>query len=183
MAIELHLQYVPEYSRASRIGSTTFQDNYLEIINTCKIENAIWSIRHGLPLEQATLLRFKCIVEQLNESRHRCSYFDMLFSEKMGREVIAPRVSFGTYSDYLIVTHVDWGLEDLVVSEYLGKETSSKPLLPMLILKNNYVIERETGKKLPISKQMIVRVGYEFSLDYGFSYVGCKNFEYLTSTK
>jgi len=179
MAIELHLQYVPVYSKASRTGSTTFHDDNLGIINACKIENVIWSIKHGLSLEQAVLMRFKSVVEQLTQINYKHSYFDQMFSEYMHLDVVAPKITFGTYRDYLIVTHVDRGLEDLVTSEYLKKEEPAKTQLPMMILKNNYVIDRKTGDKLSISKEVIIKVGYEFALNYGFSYVGCENFEYL----
>jgi hypothetical protein len=182
MAFELHLQYVPEYSKTSRTGDSIFQSEYLPIINSCKIENAIWSLKHGVSLEQATLMRFKSIVEQLTNINYKNSYFDQLFSEHMNRDVIAPKVTFGTYQDYLIVTQVDRGLEDLVTSEYQNQEPA-KTQLPMLIVGNNYVIDRKTGDKLPISQQEIVRVGYEFSLNYGFSYVGCSNFESLPVTE
>lgn len=182
MAFELHLQYVPEYSKTSRTGDSIFQSEHLSIINACKIENAIWSLKHGVSLEQAVLMRFKSIVEQLTNINYKNSYFDQLFSEYMDRDVIAPKITFGTYQDYLIVTHVDIELEDLVTSEYQNQEPA-KTQLPMLIVRNNYVIDRKTGDKLPTSQQAIIRVGYEFSLNYGFSYVGCSNFESLPETK
>ena len=128
-------------------------------------------------------MRFKSIVEQLTLINYRYSYFDQLFSEHMKRDVIAPKITFGTYRSYLIVTEVDRDLEDLVTSEYLGKDEPDLTQLPMLILKNNFVIDRNTGDKLPISQRTIINVGYEFSENYGFSYVGCTNFEYLPETK
>jgi len=183
MPFELHLQYVPVYSKTSRTGSTTFHDGNLGIINACKRENAIWVLGHGVSREQAVLMRFKSIVEQLTLINYRYSYFDQLFSEHMKRDVIAPKITFGTYRSYLIVTEVDRDLEDLVTSEYLGKDEPDLTQLPMLILKNNFVIDRNTGDKLPISQRTIINVGYEFSENYGFSYVGCTNFEYLPETK
>jgi hypothetical protein len=54
---ELYLQYVPLYSKTSRTGSIAFDDDNLRIINACKIENAIWSIKHGVSLEQASVGR------------------------------------------------------------------------------------------------------------------------------
>ena len=128
-------------------------------------------------------MRFKSIVEQLTLINYRYSYFDQLFSEHMKRDVIAPKITFGTYRSYLIVTEVDRDLEDLVTSEYLGKDEPDLTQLPMLILKNNFVIDRNTGNKLAISQRTIINVGYEFSENYGFSYVGCTNFEYLPETK
>jgi len=183
MAFELHLQYVPVYSKTSRTGSTAFYDDNFGIINACKIENAIWSFKHGVNLEQAVLMRFKSVVEQLTLINYRHSYFDQLFSEFMERDVVAPKITFGTYRYYVIVTNVDSDLEDLVTSEYLGREDLVKPELPLLILKNNYVIDRETGDKLPISKQVIVNVSQGFAENYGFACVGCTNFEVLPATK
>jgi len=183
MQFELHLQYVPEYSKTSRTGDSIFQSEHLSIINACKIENAIWSLKHGVSLEQAVLMRFKSIVEQLTLINYRYSYFDQLFSEHMGRDVIAPKISFGTYRYYVIVTVVDSELEDLVTSQYSGRDEPDETQLPMMILKNNYVIDRKTGDKLPISQRVIINVGYEFSENYGFSYVGCTNFESLPETK
>jgi hypothetical protein len=183
MPTELHLQYVPVYSKTSKMGSTTFYDDNLGIINACKIENAIWSLKHGVSLEQAVLMRFKSIVEQLTLINYKYSYFDQLFSEYMERDVIAPKIIFGTYRYYVIVTIVDSGFEDLVTSEYLGQEELVKPELPLLILRNNYVIDRETGDKLPISKQVIVNVSQGFAENYGFACVGCSNFETLPATK
>ena len=183
MPFELNLQYVPVYSKTSRTGSTAFHDDNLGIINACKRENAIWSLKHGISLEQAVLMRFKSIVEQLTLINYKYSYFDQLFSEHMEQDVIAPKITFDTYRDYLIVVSVDRGLEDLVTSEYLGQEEADYPLLPLLILKNNYVIDRETGDKLPISKQVIANVSQEFARNYGFACVGCSNFEYLPATK
>jgi hypothetical protein len=52
-----------------------------------------------------------------------------------------------------------------------------------LILKNNYVIDRETGDKLPISKEVIANVSQGFAENYGFACVGCSNFESLPETK
>lgn len=183
MATELHLQYVPVYSKTSRTGSRVFHDDNLGIINACKIENTIWSINQGVSLEQAVLMRFKSIVEQLTLINYKHSYFDQLFSEYMERDVIAPKITFGTYRYYVIVTIVDSDLEDLVTSEYLGKEELAKPELPLLILRNNYVIDRETGDKIPISKQVIANVSQGFAENYGFACVGCSNFESLPATK
>jgi hypothetical protein len=101
----------------------------------------------------------------------------------MERDVIAPKITFGTYRYYVIVTIVDSALEDLVTSEYLGQEELVKPELPLLTLKNNYVIDRKTGDKLPISKQVIVNVSQGFAENYGFACVGCTNFEVLPATK
>jgi hypothetical protein len=53
----------------------------------------------------------------------------------MGRDVIAPKITFDAYRNYLIVVSVDRGLEDLVTSEYLGQEEPDYPQLPPLILK------------------------------------------------
>ena len=183
MAFELHLQYVPVYSKTSRMGTTTFYRNNLGIINACKRENAIWALKHGVSLEQAVLMRFKSIVEQLTLINYRYSYFDQLFSEHMERDVIAPKISFGTYRYYVIVTVVDGELEDLVTSEYSGRDEPDLTQLPLLILKNNYVIDRKTGDKLPISKQVIVNVSQDFAENYGFACVGCSNFESLPATK
>jgi len=183
MSVELHLQYVPVYSKTSRTGSRAFHDDNLGIINACKIENTIWSLKHGVSLEQAVLMRFKSIVEQLTLINYKYSYFDQLFSEHIERDVIAPKITFGTYRYYVIVTIVDSDLEDLVTSEYLGQEELVKPQLPLLILKNNYVIDRETGDKLPISKQVIANVSQEFARNHGFACVGCSNFESLPATK
>jgi hypothetical protein len=183
MPFELHLQYVPVYSKTSRTGSTAFHDDNLGIINACKIENAIWSLKHGVSLEQAVLMRFQSIVEQLTLINYKYSYFDQMFSEHMERDVIAPKITFGTYRYYVIVTIVDSALEDLVTSEYIGQDEPDKPELPLLILKNNYVIDRETGDKLPISKQVIANVSQGFAENYGFACVGCSNFESLPATK
>jgi hypothetical protein len=111
------------------------------------------------------------------------SYFDQLFSEHMERDVIAPKITFDTYRDYLIVVSVDRGLEDLVTLEYLGQEEPDYPQLPLLILKNNYVIDRESGDKLAISKEVIAHVSQDFASNYGFACVGCSNFESLPETK
>ena len=183
MPFELHLQYVPVYSKTSRTGSTTFHDDNLGIINACKRENAIWVLGHGVSREQAVLMRFKSIVEQLTLINYRYSYFDQLFSEHMKRDVIAPKITFGTYRSYLIVTEVDRDLEDLVTSEYSGRDEPDLTQLPLLIFKNNYVIDRKTGDKLPISQQVIVNVSQGFAENYGFACVGCSNFEALPATK
>lgn len=183
MPIELHLQYVPVYSKPSRTGSTNFYDDNFGIINACKIEIAILALKHGVSLEQAALMRFKSIVEQLTLINYKYSYFDQLFSEHMERDVIAPKIAFGTYRDYLIVTQVDRGLEDLITTEYLGQEEPNYPTLPLLILKNNYAIDRQKGVKLPISKQVIANVSQGFAENYGFRCVGCTNFESLPATK
>jgi hypothetical protein len=183
MSVELHLQYVPMYSKTSRTGSRAFHDDNLGIINACKIENTIWSLKHGVSLEQAVLMRFKSIVEQLTLINYKYSYFDQLFSEHIERDVIAPKITFGTYRYYVIVTIVDSELEDLVTAEYIGQDEPDKPELPLLILKNNYVVDRKTGDKLPISKQVIANVSQAFARNYGFACVGCSNFESLPATK
>lgn len=94
MPIELHLQYVPEYSKTSRTGGSIFQSDHLPIINACKIQNTIWSLKHGVSLEQATLMRFKSLVEQLTNINYRHSYFDEVFSEHMKRDVVATTSRF-----------------------------------------------------------------------------------------
>jgi hypothetical protein len=101
----------------------------------------------------------------------------------MERDVIAPKINFGTYRYYVIVTVVDGELEDLVTSEYSGRDEPDLTQLPLLIFKNNYVIDRKTGDKLPISKQVIVNVSQGFAENYGFACVGCSNFESLPATK
>jgi hypothetical protein len=80
------------------MGSTAFHDDNLGIINACKIENTIWSLKHGVSLEQAVLMRFKSIVERLTLINYKYSYFDQLFSEHMERDVIAPKITFGIIS-------------------------------------------------------------------------------------
>jgi hypothetical protein len=83
----------------------------------------------------------------------------------------------------VIVTIVDSELEDLVTAAYIGQDEQDKPELPLLILKNNYVIDRNTGDKLPISQQVIANVSQDFASNYGFACVGCSNFESLPATK
>jgi hypothetical protein len=53
----------------------------------------------------------------------------------------------------------------------------------MLVFKHPYVIEKETGHKLRISKQIIVALGWRITKKTGFGVFDCNNFHLLHQTK
>jgi hypothetical protein len=71
---------------------------------------------------------------------------------------------------------------DLYADMYQGSRKGVTKL-PMLIFKHPYVIEKERGIKLRISKQAIAQMGVRLNRLWGFRVNDCKNFEYLHQTK
>ena len=109
----------------------------------------------------------------------------------MGRDVIAPQVTFSTYKSELFEREFETDdsdeesydeFLDLYADMYQGGRRGESTL-PLLTLKFPYVVERKTGIKLRISQQTIVRLGWLINKKYGFRIFDCTNFSLLHQIK
>jgi hypothetical protein len=186
MSYYLELQFCPEYKQLLKPDPGIYRIEVQEHINSCKIICSLITIQDKTTLEQANLSYFEYLVKSWAEVTDRKSFVDERFSHHMKRDVIAPTISFGTYTMEIFEREDDDEEDD----EYLNLFTryyqggrKGESVFPLLMARNPYVIERETGFKLPISRQTIIRVGLDFADEYGFRYFNCTNFETLTETK
>ena len=186
MSYYLELQFCPEYKQLRDTAPSIYKTEVQEHINSCKILCRLIARRDKTTLEQANLWYFEYLVHSWAEVTDRKSFVDESFSHHMKKDVIAPRISFGTYMMELFEREDEDDEDDPYLelfSHYYQGGRKGKSVLPMLMVRNPYVIERDTGFKLPISQQTIVRVGLDFADSYGFRYFNCTNFETLTETK
>lgn len=185
MSYYLELQFCPEYKQLLKPDPGIYRIEVQEHINSCKIICSLITIRDKTTLEQSNLSYFEYLVNSWVEESDRKSFVDERFSHHMRRDVIAPRISFGTYTMELFDREDD-DLDDPYLelfSYFYQNGRKGESVLPMLKIRNPYVIERDTGFKLPISKKTIVNVGLDFADEYGFRYFNCKNFEKLPEAK
>jgi hypothetical protein len=186
MSYYLELQFCPEYKQLLKPNPDIYKTRIQANINSCKILCSLIATQDKTTLEQANLWYFEYLVNSWAEVNDRKSFVDESFSNHMKRDVIAPKISFGTYTMELFERESEDDEDDPYLelfSYYYQNGRKGKSVLPMLMVRNPYVIERETGFKLPISQQAIVRVGLDFADEYGFRYFNCTNFETLTETK
>jgi hypothetical protein len=186
MSYYLELQFCPEYKNILSERSGIYEEEVQAFVNSCKILCNLISIRDKSTLEQANLWYFEFLVKSWAEVSDRKSFVDERFSHHMKRDVIAPTISFGTYTMEIFEREDDDEEDDEYLNlfaRYYQGGRKGESVLPMLMVRNPYVIERETGFKLPISRQTIVRVGLDFATEYGFRYFNCTNFESLIETK
>ena len=127
----------------------------------------------------------------MSEQTEKGNYFDRQLSILMEKDVIAPQVTYGTYKSELFERKFETDDPDeesydefleLYSKLYKGSR-SGLSMLPLLIFKNPYVIERKTGHKLRISKQVIVGLGWRINKKFGFRVFDCTNFSKLHQTK
>jgi len=186
MSYYLELQFCPEYKQLLDANASEYKKEVQSHINSCKVICSLIASQNKTTLEQANLSYFEYLVNSWAEVMDRKSFVDERFSHHMKRDVIAPSISFGTYAMELHERE-DEGDEDdpylELFTHYYQNGRKGKSVLPMLMVRNPYVIERETGFKLPISKKIIINVGLDFADEYGFRYFNCTNFETLTETK
>lgn len=186
MSYYLELQFCPEYNQLLDSNPDEYKNKVQSHINSCKIICSLLAIQDKTTLEQANLEYFEYLVNSWAEVTDQRSFVDERFSHHMKRDVIAPRISFGTYTMELFEREDEEDEDDSYLklfSHYYQGGRKGDSVLPMLMVRNPYVIERETGFKLPISQQIIVRVGLDFADEYGFRYFNCTNFETLPETK
>ena len=187
MQFPLELLFVPEYQ--STLGSRLGEDD-IELfsqVNECKAICMSMSKRFNATLEDSSLCWFQILLERLQERIDGTNFFDEEFSEIFERNVIAPHVSYGTYESVMFEMHFETNEPDIdTYYEFLdlyadmyqgGRKGVTK--LPMLVFKHPYVIDKERGIKLRISKQAIAQMGVKLNLLWGFMVNDCKNFEYL----
>ena len=191
MQFPLELQFMPEYH--SNLGSRLGEDD-IELfsqVNECKAICMAMSQRFNATLEDSSLCWFQILLERLQERIDGTNFFDEEFSEIFERNVIAPHVSYGTYQSEMFEMHFEtddpdidsyYEFLDLYADMYQGGR-KGQTKLPMLIFKHPYVIEKERGIKLRISKQAIAQMGVKLNRLWGFRVNDCKNFEYLHQTK
>lgn len=186
MSYYLELQFTPEYKQLLESNPGNYDIDVQEHVNSCKILCRLIAERDNITLEQSNLWYFEHLVNSWAEVTDRKSFVDESFSHHMKKDVIAPRISFGTYMMELFDRECEYDDDDPYLelfSHYYQNGRKGKSVLPKLMIKNPYVIERLSGYKLPISRQTIVRVGLDFANAYGFRYFNCTNFEKLIETK
>jgi len=182
---------MPEYEKNLGYRRANTDIPLLNQVIDSKITCNEVALRFGETLEQATLCWFQILLDRLNEQSEKGNYFDRQLSILMEKDVIAPQVTYGTYEsecferinqsndpqekpyDEFIDLH-----NDLYQAGRRGVST-----LPMLVFKHPYVIEKETGHKLRISKQIIVALGWRITKKTGFGVLACNNFHLLHQTK
>ena len=187
MQFPLELQFIPEYQ--STLGSRLGEDD-IELfsqVNECKAICMAMSKRFNATLEDSSLCWFQILLERLQKRIDGTNFFDEEFSEIFERNVIAPHVSYGTYESVMFEMHFEtnepdidsyYEFLDLYADMYQGGRKGVTKL-PMLIFKHPYVIEKERGIKLRISKEAIAKMGVKLNRLWGFRTNDCKNFEYL----
>lgn len=191
MPFPLELKFMPEYEKNLGYRKSNTDIALLNQVIDTKITCNEVSLRFGETLEQATLCWFQILLDRLNVQSEKGNYLDRQLSILMEKDVIAPQVTYGTYEsecferinqsndpqenpyDEFIDLH-----NDLYQGGRRGVST-----LPMLVFKHPYVIEKETGHKLRISKQIIVALGWRITKKTGFGVLDCNNFHLLHQTK
>ena len=186
MSYYLELQFCPEYKQLLDVAPSEYKIEMLSNINYCKIMSSLIAIQNKTTIEQGTLLHFELLINSWSKITDNKCFFDECFSQHMKKNVIAPSVAFGTYTMEVFEREDDDEEDDEYLNlfaHFYQNGRKGESVMPMFMVRNPYVIERETGYKLPISKQIIIRVGLDFADACGYRYFNCTNFERLTETK
>ena len=191
MPFPLELKFMPEYDKNLSYKKANTDIALLNQVIDTKITCNEVALRFGETLEQATLCWFQILLDRLNVQSENGNYFDRQFSILMEKDVTAPLVTYGTYESELFERNFETDdpdeesydeFLDLYTDMYQGGRRGVSTL-PLLIFKNPYVIERKTGHKLRISKQVIVALGWRINKKCGFRVFDCTNFSKLHETK
>ena len=191
MPFPLELKFMPEYEKNLGYSKANTDIALLNQVIDTKITCNEVALRFGENLEQATLCWFQILLDRLNVQSEKGNYFDRQLSILMGKNVIAPQVTYGTYeSECFVRENQKTNPNEEPFDEFIdlhndlyqaGRRGVSN--LPMLIFKHPYVIEKDTGHKLRISKQIVVALGWSITKETGFGILGCNNFHLLHQTK
>ena len=133
-------------------------------------------------MEQAILERFNRLVQNHKKVKNKKTFFDMAFSYRMKRDVIAPLVTFDAYEYEVFDSSESKEFKSLFLEMYQGNQIRTSRM-PALAILNSYAIERRTSEKLKITKEIIVRVGLDFAYECGFELISCENIDLLPSEK
>ena len=186
MSYYLELQFCPTYRQLLDADPPEYEIEMLSNINYCKIMSSLRAIQNKTTIEQGTLLHFELLVNSWSKITNSKCFFDGCFSEHMKRDVIAPSITFSTYTMELFEREDEDDEDDPhleLFNHYYQNGRKGKSVLPMLIVKNPYVIERATGYRLPIPQRTIIYVGLDFANACGYRYYNCVNYEILHETK
>jgi hypothetical protein len=148
----------------------------------CKIESAHLSAKKQITMEQAVLERFNTLLKIHKKVKNKKTFFDMAFSCRMKRDVIAPLVTFDAYEYEVFDSSESKEFKSLFLEMYQGNQIRTSRM-PALAILNSYAIERRTSEKLKITKEIIVRVGLDFAYECGFELISCENIDLLPSEK
>jgi hypothetical protein len=191
MQFSLELKFMPEYEKNLGYRKANTDIALLnQVIDTKIVCNEV-ALRFGKTLEQATLCWFQILLDRLNVQSKQGNYFDRQLSILMEKDVIAPQVTYGTYeSECFVRENQSTNPNEEPFDEFIDLHNDlyqagrrGVSTLPMLIFKHPYVIEKDTGHKLRISKQNIVALGWSITKKTGFGILGCNNFHLLHQTK
>ena len=191
MPFTLQLRFMPIYDKNLGYKHANIDIDLLNQVIDTKITCNETALRFSKTLEEATLCWFQILLERMNDQSEKGNYFDRQLSSLMGRDVIAPQVTFSTYKSELFEREFESDdpdeesydeFLDLYADMYQGGRRGESTL-PLLTLKYPYVVERKTGIKLRISQQTIVRLGWLINKKYGFRIFDCTNFSLLHQIK
>jgi len=191
MPFPLELKFMPEYDKNLSYKKANTDIALLNQVIDTKITCNEVALRFGETLEQATLCWFQILLDRLNVQSEKGNYFDRQLSILMEKDVIAPQVTYGTYeSECFERINKSNDTQEKPYDEFIDLHNDlyqegrrGVSTLPMLVFKHPYVIEKETGHKLRISKQIIVALGWRINKKCGFRVFDCTNFSKLHATK
>ena len=191
MPFLLELKFMPEYEKNLGYRKANIDIALLNQVIDVKITCNEVALRFGKTLEEATLCWFQILLDRLNVQSEKGNYFDRQFSILMEKNVIAPQVTYGTYeSECFEPIYQSNDPQEKPYDEFIDLHNDlyqagrrGVSILPMLVFKHPYVIEKEPGHKLRISKQIIVALGWRIIKKTGFGILGCNNFHLLHQTK
>lgn len=187
MQFPIELKFMPVYRKSLGSSEDEHEMELFNQVNKCKIICASMSKRFDATLEDATLCWFQILLERLQARIDGINFFDEEFSDIFDRNVVAPHVSYGTYESDMFEKHFEtnnpdedsyYEFLDLYADIYQGGRIG-KTILPMLVFKHPYVIEKERGIKLKISRQAIAHIGITLNRLWGFRVFDCTNFNSL----
>jgi hypothetical protein len=191
MPFPLKLKFMSEYDKNLVYRRANTDITLLNQVIDTKITCNEVALRFGETLEQATLCWFQILLDRLNVQSEKGNYFDRQLSILMEKDVIAPQVTYGTYeSECFERINKSNDTQEKPYDEFIDLHNDlyqegrrGVSTLPMLVFKHPYAIEKETGHKLRISKQIIVALGWRITKKTGFGVLDCNNFHLLHETK
>ena len=110
-------------------------------------ENEMCAIQHGLSMEQANLHLFNVVMNAVinNRTAEGESYFDLMLSASIGRDVVSPKITVGNY-------------------------LFNKKKFPKLSLHGDYLLD-VNSKKYFIAEEIIREFAKLIEQDFGYEFI------------
>ena len=140
MSYYLELQFCPEYKQLLDVAPSEYKIEMLSNINYCKIMSSMIALENKTTIEQGTLLHFELLVNSWSKITNSKCFFDECFSENMKRDVIAPSITFSTYTMELFEREEEDDEDDPhleLFNHYYQNGRKGKSVLPMTKNPNN----------------------------------------------